>query len=87
MKKVIAALGPQPDAPVAENAARAPYFLVFENDQFVEAIKNPFTVGGWAWFAVAEMLKDLWADVFVAKKVGPNLKQMLDQYWIKVELV
>ena len=86
MKKVIAALWAEPNAPIAENAARAPYFLVFEDDKFIEAIKNPFVVGGGAWYAVAQMLKDIGADVFVAKKVWPNLKQMLDEYGIKIEL-
>jgi len=71
---------------VAENAARAPYFLVFEDSRFVEAIKNLFTVWGGAWFAVAQMLKDMNVDVFVAKKVWPNLRQMLDEYGIKVEI-
>ena len=87
MKKVIAALWPEKDAPIAENAARAPYFLVFENDNFVKAIKNPFTIWWGAWFAVAEMLKDIKADVFVAKKIWPNLKNLLDNYNIKTELV
>jgi predicted Fe-Mo cluster-binding NifX family protein len=44
MRKVIASLGPNPSDPVAENSARAPYFLVFEDDNFVEAVKNPFVV-------------------------------------------
>jgi predicted Fe-Mo cluster-binding NifX family protein len=44
MKKVVASLGPNPNDPIAENAARAPYFLVFEDDKFVEAVKNPFTM-------------------------------------------
>lgn len=87
MKKVVASLGPNPNDPIAENAARAPYFLVFEDDKFVEAVKNPFTMWGWAWFAVAQMLKDIWADVFVAKKIWSNLKNTLDQFGIKVEFV
>jgi predicted Fe-Mo cluster-binding NifX family protein len=28
---------------IAENAARAPFFLVFDDEKFVKSIKNPFT--------------------------------------------
>jgi predicted Fe-Mo cluster-binding NifX family protein len=28
---------------IAENSARAPYFLLFNDDKFVKSIKNPFT--------------------------------------------
>jgi len=34
------------DADIAENAARAPYFLVFDDDKFIKSIKNPFVSGG-----------------------------------------
>ncbi len=86
MKKVIPALWPNENSEIAENAARAPYFLVFEDDKFVEAVKNPFVVWWWAWFAVADMLKDMWVDVFVAKKIWNNLRNMLENYGIKIEL-
>jgi len=30
------------NASIADNAARAPFFVVFDDDQFVKIIKNPF---------------------------------------------
>jgi len=85
MKKIIASLWKEINSWIAENAARAPYFLVLENDKLLEAIKNPFQVWWWAWFAVAELLKDKWCELFVAGKIWWNLEIKLNEYWIKFE--
>ena len=86
MRKIVASLTDNKNSQIAENAARAPYFLVFEDDKLVKVIKNPFIVWWGAWFAVAQLLKDEEADVFVAKKVWPNLERLLNEYWIKIKL-
>jgi len=86
MKKIIASLWKDVNSEIAQNAARAQYFLVFDDDKFVEAIKNPFTTWGWAWFAVAELLKEKKCDLFIAGNIWWNLKNMLDQYGIKYEI-
>ena len=86
MRKIIASLWKTVNSEIAQNAARAPYFLVFENDTFVEAIKNPFTIWGWAWFATAELLQEKKCDLFVAGNIWWNLKNELERYGIKYEI-
>jgi len=86
MKKIIASLIEWEKYEVASNAARAPYFIVFNNDKYDKSIKNPFVSWGWAWFAVAELLKEEWCDLFIAWKVGWNLEEKLDEYGIKYEI-
>ncbi len=85
MKKIIASLVETENYEVANNAARAPYFIVFEDDKFIKSIKNPFVSWGWAGFAVAELLKDEWCELFIAWKIGGNLKDKLEEYEIKFE--
>lgn len=74
-------------ADIAENAARAPYFLVFEDDKLVKVIKNPFTTWGGAGFAVADLLHDEWCKKFMAKKIGDNMKSALDNHGILYEII
>jgi predicted Fe-Mo cluster-binding NifX family protein len=42
MKTIIASLVEGENYEIASNAARAPYFIVFEDDKFIKSIKNPF---------------------------------------------
>ncbi len=86
MKKIIASLLEWEKYEVASNAARAPYFIVFNDDEYERSIKNPFVSWGWAWFAVAELLKQEKCDLFIAWKVGWNLEEKLDEYKIKYEI-
>jgi predicted Fe-Mo cluster-binding NifX family protein len=86
MKKIIASLLEWEKYEVASNAARAPYFIVFNNDKYEKSIKNPFVSWGWAGFAVAELLREEGCDLFVAWKVGWNLEEKLDEYGIKYEI-
>ena len=74
MKKIIASLIDNEKYEVASNAARAPYFIIFIDDKYIETIKNPFISWGWAGFAVAELLKDNECDLFIAWKIGWNLE-------------
>lgn len=50
---------------IAENAARAPFFVIFYDNKFVKSIKNPFTTWGGAGFAVADLLNNEWCDKFI----------------------
>ena len=75
------------DADIAENAARAPYFLIFEDNKFIKSIKNPFVSGWWAGFAVAELLNNEWCEKFIAKKIWDNMKSSLDDYNILYEII
>jgi len=85
MKTFIASLREWENYEIAHNAARAPYFIVFEDNKYIETIKNPFTTWGGAWFAVAELLKEKWCNKFIAGKIWNNLKNMLQQYNIEFE--
>ena len=85
MRKIIASLVEWEKYNISQNASRAPYFTVFENDKFVKSIKNPFVSWWWAWFAVADLLKKEWCKKFIAWKIWWNLKDKLDEYWIKYE--
>ena len=85
MKTIIASLIEGENYEIAQNAARASYFIVFEDDKFVKSIKNPFVSWGWAWFAVAELLKKEWCNKFIAWKIGGNLKGKLEEYMIEYE--
>jgi len=83
MKKIIASLIEWEKYEIASNAWRAPYFIVFENDNYIKSIKNPFVSWGGAWFAVAELLKDEWCELFLAWKIWDNMKGQLEEYNIK----
>jgi len=85
MKKIIASLCSWENFRIAENAARSPYFVVFNWEKYQETIKNKFVSWWWAWFAVAELLKDEWCEKFIAKKIWWNLKDKLVEYSIDFE--
>ena len=82
MKKIIASLIEGENYEVANNAARAPYFIVFNDEKYEKSIKNPFVSWGWAWFAVAELLNEEDCDLFIAWKFGWNLEEKLNEYKI-----
>lgn len=86
MKKIIASLIEGEKYEVAYNAARAPYFIVFNNDKYEKSIKNPFKIWGGAWFTVAELLKKEKCDLFIAWKFGWNLEDKLNEYNINYEV-
>lgn len=86
MKKIIASLIEWSKYEIANNAARAPYFIFFNWDKYEKSIKNPFASWWWAGFAVAEFLKDEWCDLFIAWKVGGNLEEKLKEYNIKFKI-
>ena len=84
MIKIIASSTEWENYNISNNAARAPYFIVFENDKYVKSIKNPISWWG-AWPKVAKLLKDEGCNLFIAWKIWENLKEMLNTYWIKYE--
>ena len=85
MRTIIASLLEGENYEIASNAARASYFIVFEGDKFIKSIKNPFVTWWWAGFAVAELLKEEWCELFIAWKIWGNLKNMLEEYGIEYE--
>jgi len=77
----------EPTGIIAENSARAPFFLVFEDEKFIKTIKNPFTWGGGAGLASADLLKDVGCELFVAKKIWDKMKTALDRHGISYEII
>ena len=77
----------KPEAEIAVNAARAPFFLIFNDQDFVKSIKNPFVSGWGAWFAAADLLKNEWCELFIAKKIWDNMKNRLGELWINYKLI
>jgi len=88
MKIAIASEGDNLNSEISIRGGRAPYYLVFENKKLVEAIKNPFAVGGGgAGFSVAYMLADKGVKKVFAGKVGGNMISALKEKGIEFKEV
>jgi predicted Fe-Mo cluster-binding NifX family protein len=81
MKIAVAALGKKKSSEIAEQAGRAPFYLIFdENETLLETLKNPFSRGGGgAGFGVAKMLADRKVSVAVAGDFGQKMTAALEQ--------
>lgn len=78
MKIAIASEGKDVESEVSEKGGRAPYYLVFENKELIETIKNPFAAGsGGVGFSVAHILADKSVELVVAGKFGGNMESVL----------
>ena len=75
MKIAVAALKKDQNSEISSQAGRAPYFLIFdEKSTLLEALKNPFRVGGGgSGFGVAKMLEDKQITAVVAGQFGFNI--------------
>jgi len=71
----VAAIKKDENSEIAPQAGRASYYLIFnETGELLEAISNPFRIGGGgAGFGVAKMLADKNVDVVIAEKFGMNM--------------
>lgn len=86
MKIAIASSGKDEDSEVSSVAGRAPYFLIYEDKEFVKTIKNPFAVGGGgAGFSVAKMLADENVDLIIAGHFGDKMIRVLEDRGVKKE--
>lgn len=88
MKIAIASEKDNIESKVCPTAGRAPYYLIFEDKELVEKIKNPFAVGsGGAGFSVAQMLSDKKVEFVIAGKFGANMIPALEDKGIKYKEV
>lgn len=86
MKIAIASSGKSEDSEISPVAGRAPYFLIYENEDLVKIIKNPFAIGGGgAGFGVAKMLADEGVKKIVAGHFGDKMLGALEERNIKKE--
>lgn len=81
MKIAIATVEKHTDSDISNRGGRAPYYLIFDEDQnLLETIKNPFTSGGGgAGTGVAKMLSDKGVDYVVVGAVGEKMAEGLKQ--------
>lgn len=81
MKYAVAANKKDENSEISAMAARAPYFLIFnEKGELLEKISNPFAVGGGgAGFSVAKILADKNINCFVAENIGKNMAEALKE--------
>ena len=77
----------KPTNDIAENSARAPYFLVYEDETFIKAIKNPFTAWGGAGPAVVDLLENENCKHFIAKKIWDKMLAALETAGISYDIV
>ncbi|MEA3329951.1 MAG: NifB/NifX family molybdenum-iron cluster-binding protein [Nanoarchaeota archaeon] len=80
MKIAIASDGKDIESDISKKGGRAPYYLIFEDGELIETIKNPFAMGsGGAGFSVAYMLADKNVGLVIAGKLGGNMIQALKE--------
>lgn len=82
----VAAEGDTAEAAVSNQAARAPYFLLFdEQGELVEALANPYreTAGG-AGPLVAGFLAEKGIRTFIAAETGPRMEAVLHKSGIEI---
>ena len=84
MKIAIASEGKSIDSEISLRGGRAPYYLVFDDKELIETIKNPFAKGsGGAGFSVAYMLAEKNVKLVIAGKIGGNMEKALNEKDIK----
>ena len=84
MKIAIASLKDDVNSEVSPQAGRAPYYLIFDNKELIEAWKNPFTIGGGgAGPAVARYMSEKGVEKIVAGNLGGNMESALTSHGIE----
>jgi len=84
MKIAIASIGKDIEAEVSSVGGRSPYYLIFENKELVEVVKNPFIVGGGAGFGIAKLLGDKNVKRVISGGFGGNMAGTLEERGIEV---
>jgi len=80
MRIAIASTNENPDSEISNQAGRAPYWLIYENEKLIETWKNPFAVGGGgAGWSVAKVLADKKIEKVISGKFGANFLTALKE--------
>jgi predicted Fe-Mo cluster-binding NifX family protein len=81
LKIAVASSGKTRDAQVADQAARCPWLLFFDEEgQLLEVLENPYQqAGGGAGLKCIELLTDRKVSVFAAGRVGNKMAGALEQ--------
>lgn len=80
MKIAIGTQEAKTTSPLSSKGARSSYYLIFEDGKLLEAMKNPFAVGGGgAGFSVAKILAEKNVTIVIGKKFGEHMKSSLQE--------
>ena len=86
MKIAVGSMDKSAYSAVAVQAGRAPFYLIFENSELIETIKNPFSMGGGgAGLGVAKMLADKGINKVIAGKFGDKMTIALQERGVDFE--
>jgi len=85
MRIAVASEGRDENAMVSMVSGRAPYYIIFEDENIIEVIKNPFAFGGGgAGFGVSQMLINKGVQVVISGRFGPNMASSLTSRNVKI---
>jgi predicted Fe-Mo cluster-binding NifX family protein len=80
MKISIASEGKELGSEISLKGGRAPYYLIFEEGNLIETMKNPFVLGGGgAGWSIAYKMADKKVDLVIAGKFGSNMESALKE--------
>lgn len=84
----IASEGKDVSANVCSVAGRAPYYLIFEDNELLEVIKNPFVYGGGgAGLGVTQMLYNKGVNKIISGKFGEKMIRMIEDKGMEYEVI
>lgn len=85
MRIAVASKGRREDSEICVQAARAPYFLIFENGELVEVVENTYREERGRGWRIGELLSQKGVEKFIAGNIGENLKRYLEERGIEYE--
>jgi len=86
MKISVASLGKKIDSEISPQAGRAPYYLIFNDNELIETWKNVFAQGGGgAGLAVAKVMSDKGVGKVIVANLGDKMKVALQEKNIEFE--
>ncbi len=88
MKIAIPSKSKTKESEIYTRSGRAPYFLIFQNGEFIKALENPYAQGEQRGVGprVAKLLLEEGVEKVIAQEIGPNMKLFLEDNGVKVEI-